>query len=62
MGDGLSLQITAVLNQDGRYPQVTPVLTHDGRALPEVTISKKDCRPGRQPTGRRSLKKTDGTI
>jgi len=24
--------------------QVTPVLTQDGRYLPEVTISKKDCR------------------
>jgi len=23
---------------------VTPVLTQDGRYLPEVTISKKDCR------------------
>jgi len=24
--------------------EVTPVLTQDGRYLPEVTISKKDCR------------------
>ena len=36
-----------------------PVLAHDDRALPEVTISKKDGRPARQPTGRRRLKKTD---
>ena len=49
MGDGLGLQ-------------VTPVLTHDGRALPEVTISKKDGRPARQPTGQRGLKKTDAVL
>ena len=43
----------------GRALQVTPVLTQDARPLPEVTISQKDGRPARQPTGRRRLKKAD---
>ena len=31
MNDGLSLQVTPVLNLDGGCLQVTPVLTQDGR-------------------------------
>jgi len=41
IGDGLGLQVTPVLTQDGGYLQVTPLFTQDARPLPEVPISKK---------------------